>query len=267
MALITNNPQGKAKQLLDKYGLDDIIDISMPDFVSGIDLIYMEEPLKNCDGKIIFGNKKTIVKVDSDIQFEQRKRFVAAHEIGHAIMHRNIKLPDDVFSNFNIFENAEKYLKHGLQELEANLFASELLMPTRIFKEAAKGKFSPLLINNISQKFNSSLTATAFKYLEMNLHPICLVLTEKGRVKYWKKSEDLRVFFKNCTKLAPPCDSIATEYLQNDYKFLYKFEEKAQTICKSTWFDLKPYDEDTVFYEYCIPTRSHQTILSIIWED
>lgn len=261
------NPQFEARQLLDKFGLDDIVDISISDFVSGIDLIYMEEPLNNCDGKIIFGDKKTIIKVDSQIKFEQRKRFVAAHEVGHAVMHRNMALPDDVFSNFNLFKNIETHLKSGQQELEANLFASELLMPTKLFKEEAKGKFSPLLIKQLSEKFNSSLTATAFKYMEMNLHPICLILTEKGRVKYWKKSEDLHVFVKGYTKLSPPSNSVAMEYLQQDYQFIYKFEEKAQEINKSTWFDLKSYDEDTDFYEYCIPTKSHQTILSIIWED
>lgn len=182
-------------------------------------------------------------------------------------MHHNMALPDDVFSNFNLFKNIENHLKTGQQELEANLFASELLMPTKLFKEEAKGKFSPLLIKQLSEKFNSSLTATAFKYMEMNLHPICLIITEKGRVKYWKKSEDLHVFVKGCTKLPPPSDSVAMEYLQQDYQFIYKFEEKAQTINKSTWFDLKTYDEDADFYEYCIPTKSHQTILSIIWED
>lgn len=262
-----NNPQNEARKLLDKFGLEDIIDIPISDFVSGVDLIYLEEPLNNCDGKIIFGEKKTIVKVDSQIKFEQRKRFVAAHEVGHAIMHKNMTLPDDVFSNFNLFKNIEIHLKSGQQELEANLFASELLMPTKLFKEEAKGKFSPMLIKHLSEKFNSSLMATAFKYMEMNLHPICLVLTEKGRVKYWKKSEDLQVFVKECTKLSPPHDSVAMEYLQQDYKFIYKFEEKAQEISKSTWFNLKSYDEDTDFYEYCIPTKSHQTILSIIWED
>ena len=262
-----NNPQYEARNLLDKLGLDDIIDIPISDFVSGIDLIYMEEPLGNCDVKIIFGNKKTIVKVDSQIKFEQRKRFVAAHEIGHSIMHQNMTLSNDVFSNFNLFKNVEAHLKSGQQELEANLFASELLMPTKLFKEDAKGKFSPLLIKQLSEKFNSSLTATAFKYMEMNLHPICLILTEKGRVKYWKKSKDLHVFVKECTRLPPPSDSVAMEYLQQDYQFIYKFEEKAQRISKSTWFDLKSYDEDTDFYEYCIPTKTHQTVLSLIWED
>jgi hypothetical protein len=45
-------------------------------------------------------------------------------------------------------------------------------------------------------------------------------------------------------------------------------EEKAQQISKSTWFNLNEYnDEDSVFYEYCIPSRRYKTILSIIWED
>ena len=265
--MLKNNPIYEARQLLNKFGLDDIIDIPMSDFVSGIDIIYLEEPLNHCDGKIIFGNNKTIIKVSSEIRFEQRKRFVAAHEVGHAIMHQRMKLPDDVFSNFNLFKGVESHLKSGQQELEANLFASELLMPTNLFKDEAKGIFSPLLIKMLSEKFNSSLTATAFKYMDMNLHPICLVLIEKGRVKYWKKSEDLQVFVKECTQLPPPSNSVAMEYLQHDYQFIYKFEEKAQEIDKSTWFHLKTYDEDSVFYEYCIPTKNHQTILSIIWED
>jgi hypothetical protein len=68
--------------------------------------------------------------------------------------------------------------------------------------------------------------------------------------------------------LAPPSDSVAAEYIQGGYEFIYKLEDKAQTIKKSTWFNLNQYnDEDTDFYEYCIPTKRYKTILSIIWED
>ena len=57
------------------------------------------------------------------------------------------------------------------------------------------------------------------------------------------------------------------KYIEKNYDFVYKLEEKAQTISKSTWFKVGDNDEDTDFYEYCIPTRKHKTILSIIWED
>jgi len=264
-----SNAQVKAQQLLENCGLDEITDIEMSLFVSGLDAMLIEEKLTNCDGKITFGKSKAVIKVNSDIQFEQRKRFVIAHEIGHLIMHRNMQLPDDAFSNFNIIAGMENALKNGSQEIDANEFASELLMPEKLFvKEAKKAKkFSPLLIKQLSERFNVSLTATVFRYMQFDLHPICIVFIEEGRVKYWKKSDSLRVWLEDYTRLSPPPDSIAAEYIQSNYEFLYKLEEKAQTISKSTWFKLNEYDEDTDFYEYCIPTKKYKTILSIIWED
>jgi len=259
----------QAQGLMDSCGLDEITDLEMNLFVSGLDAMLIEEALPNCDGKIIFGNTKAVIKVNSNIQFEQRKRFVIAHEIGHLIMHRNMQLPDDTFSNFNIIAGMENVLKNGKQELEANEFACELLMPEKLFlKEAIGKKFSPLLIKQLSERFKTSLTATVFRYLQFNqLHPICLVFIENGKVKYWKKSDDLKIWFGDYTRLAPPSDSVAAEYIEKDYDFLYKLEEKAQLISKSTWFNLGDYDEDSDFYEYSIPTRRYKTILSIIWED
>lgn len=258
-----------AKKLLEDCGLDEITDLEMDLFVAGLDAMLMEEELNNCDGKIIFGNSKAVIKVNAKIQFVERKRFVIAHEIGHLIMHRNMQLPDDTFANFNIIAGMENALKNGKQELEANEFASELLMPEKLFLKEAKGKkFSPLLIKQLSERFKTSLTATIFRYLQFEqLHPICLVFIENGRVKYWKKSDSLKVWMGDFNKLPPPSGSVAMEYLQNNYDFIYKLEEKAQMINKSTWFNLNHYEDDTSFYEYCIPTRRYKTILSIIWED
>lgn len=263
------NAHLKAQQLMARHGLDEITDLEMDLFVSGLEAIFIEEELKHCDGKIIFGNSKAIIKVNSQIQFPQRKRFVAAHEIGHLIMHRNMQLPDDTFENFNIIAGMEKALKFGKQELEANEFASELIFPEKLFLKEAKGKkFSPLLIKQLSERFNASLTATVFRYLQFDLHPICIVFIDNGIVKYWKKSDNLKVWLGDYTKLAPPIDSVAAEYLQSGYDFLYSLDEKAQTVNKSTWFTLNEFDkEDTEFYEYCIPTKRYKTILSIIWED
>lgn len=257
-----------AQKLLENCGLEEITNLEMDLLVSGLDAMLIEEELSNCDGKIIFGKSKVVIKVNSSIQFPERKRFVAAHEIGHLIMHRNMDLFDDTFSSFNIIAGMEKALINGTQELEANEFASELLMPEKLFlKEAIGKKFSPLLINQLSKRFKTSLTATVFRYFQFEqLHPLCLVFIENGKVKYWKKSIDFKVWFGDYTKLAPPSDSVAAEYIQNNYNFIYSFDEKAQSIRKSTWFKLSQYVEDTDCYEYCIPTRKYKTILSIIWE-
>ncbi len=263
-----NNAFNRAKQLLDECGLDEITDIEMDLFVSGLDAILIEEEMNNCDGKIIFGKNKTVIKVNSLIPYEHRKRFAIAHEIGHLIMHKDYELPEDTFENLNIVEGMENALKNGKQELEANEFASELLMPERLFIQEAKGKtFSPTLIKNLSERFNTSLTATIFRYLSLDLHPICLVFIQNGKVKFWKKSGDLKVWVEDYNRLPPPSDSVASEYIESDYDFIYKLDDKVQTISKSTWFRLNDYDEDSDFYEYCIPTKNYKTILSIIWED
>lgn len=266
---LSNSGYLQAQKLLSDCGLDEITHLNMDLFVAGLNAILIEEPLANCDGKVIFGQTKAIIKVNSQIQFIERKRFVTAHEIGHLIMHPNLKLPDDTFANFNIIEGMENVLKGGKQELEANQFASELLMPEKLFLEQARGtNFSPLLIKNLANRFKTSLTATVYRYMHFNLHPICIVFIENGKVKYWKKSNDMKVWLGDYTRLAPPSDSVAAEYIEGGYEYLYKMEEKAQKINKSTWFKLGDYeDRDTTFYEYCIPTKKYKTILSIIWED
>lgn len=257
-----------ARKLLSDNGLDEITDISMDLFVSGIGATFIEEPLNLCDGKIIFGEKKTIIKVNSEIRFTQRKRFIAAHEVGHFIMHKDMKLPPETFKSINIIAGLEKTLKSGKQELEANEFASELLMPETVFLNEAKGKpFTPLLIKELAERFKTSLTSVVFKYIQLNLHPVCCVFISNGRVKYWKKSKDLNVWVEDYNKLPPPGGSVASEYIEENYAYLYKLEEKAQTINKSTWFKLRDNDEDSEFYEYCIPTKQYKSILSIIWED
>ena len=75
------------------------------------------------------------------------------------------------------------------------------------------------------------------------------------------------MWVKDYNRLAPPSDSVASEYIESNYEFIYQLDEKAQTISKSTWFKIGDYEEDTDFYEYCIPTKDYKTILSVIWED
>lgn len=257
-----------AQQLLTDCGLDEITDMELGLFVAGLDAILIEEELSHCDGKIIFGKNKAVIKVNSKINYEHRKRFTIAHEIGHLLMHRNMELPEDTFSELNMIAGMEKFLKNGRQELEANEFASELLMPENLFvKEAKKARFSPYLIRQLADRFNTSLTATVFRYLSLNLHPLCIFFIENGKVKYWKKSEELKVWVRDMNKLPPPDDSVATEYIESNYDFIYKLDEKAQSISKSTWFELNGYEDDSEFYEYCIPTKQYKTIISIIWED
>ena len=59
---------------------------------------------------------------------EPRKRFTIAHELGHYILHASSPLyVDDV--SYSYFRNEESSQANKIQEMQANRFAAELLMP------------------------------------------------------------------------------------------------------------------------------------------
>lgn len=260
----------KAKELLVEIGFDNISDLSMDILVSGLGATLIMEPLKNYDGKIIRGNTKTIIKINSNIPYEEKTRFTIAHEIGHFLLHDRLDLEvhNDNSNTLNWFKSTEQQAKKGLQEWEANDFASELLMPEKAFKKFVENKkFSPSLIKGIALKFKTSLTSVAYRIVSLNIYPLFIISTHNGTVSYWNKSENCRVKVKDITKLAPPENSVAQEYIEADYNFIYNENEKAQLISKSVWFELRPNEKDSDFYEYCIPTKQYKSIISIIWED
>ena len=256
----------KAKEILDLIGYEDISDISMEDLMAGFDIIYKEEELYNSDGKIVRGKTRTLIKVNSSIISIERKRFVAAHELGHHFLHEKLELHSDNTKTLNWF-NLEKQAQRGLQEFEANDFASELLMPENVFRLFIKNRsFGPILIKELSVRFKTSLTSVIFRMLTLDIAPVFVVFISNGIVHYWRKSDDLRVWVNDLTKLPPPEESVAQEYLDANYDYVYSDTEKAQLINKSTWFKLNDWEDDIDFYEYCIPTKQYKTIISLIWE-
>ncbi len=260
----------KAKMLLQEIGFDEITEIPMDIFVAALGATLIEESLPNSDGKIIRGNTKTLIKVNSDIKFEERKRFTIAHEIGHYLLHNKLELDvhNETSNSLNWFNSTEQQAKKGIQEWEANDFAAELLMPEALVrKETFRKKFSPDLVKHLSTRFKTSITSIIYRLLSLDIYPLFVVFISSGIVRYWSKSNNFWVRVQNITKLPPPRNSVAEEYIEAGYEYIYTGNDKAQTIDKSIWFDLKDDEDDTDFFEYCIPTKQYQTIISVIWEE
>lgn len=256
-----------ARKLMFECGIDDVTTIDLEYLVAYRGVLLVEEKMHNADGRIIHGNKRSIIKINSDIQYLGRKRFTIAHELGHFEMHRDYPIHSDSKS-LDWFDDALKKLQNGRQELEANEFASELLMPTELFKDEVRyKKFSPELLRHLADRFQTSITSAAFKCVEMNVHPLCLFFINNGVVKYWKKSTDLVCWVTDRKDMPPHEYSVAMEYIDAQYEPVYTKEESQQEISKSTWFDIRDEDEDETFYEYCIPTKLYKTILSVVWQD
>jgi Zn-dependent peptidase ImmA (M78 family) len=243
-------------------GIDDPTEFPLDLIIYGRGATLVEKPLKNSEGRIVFGKTRAIITINSNISYEGKKRFVIAHELGHFEMHR------DLVPVHNDNDATLEYFKNGHQETEANEFASELLMPERLFKsECAGKKFSPKLMRDLAMRFQTSLTSVVYKYFELGDHPICLFYSLNNKVKYWKRPDDYPHYINDRTKMSPPEDSVAAEFF--DERKIYKKEHSKQQIWKSSWFVLNHWesDNDSKFFEYCIITPKYNTVLSVVWQE
>ncbi len=98
----------------------DIIEESMPDDISGM-LIPLEDPHREKKWAII------VNKTHSEV----RRRFTAAHELGHLLLH-DYRTPH-ADTGFKIrFRANREYDASVAEEVEANQFAAEVLMPSHL---------------------------------------------------------------------------------------------------------------------------------------
>jgi len=94
------------------------------------------------NGKNILGYfdvANNIIKIDNRVVNTDRFSFLLAHEIGHFILHRDLKINQQAYDNFQDSEYnylSDKYLLNNYKnwiEWQANEFASSFIMPSNTF--------------------------------------------------------------------------------------------------------------------------------------
>ena len=76
------------------------------------------------DGFIINNKSEKQIFINDGIKSRNRRRFTLAHELGHGILDHNIGVIH--------YRNSEIDSQTDMQELEANVFARDLLMPANV---------------------------------------------------------------------------------------------------------------------------------------
>jgi Zn-dependent peptidase ImmA (M78 family) len=259
--------KGSAHKLLNECGVEIPLGEDLRRLVAYKGGILIEKPLPNGDGRIIHGKNHSIIRINSNIEHTGRKRFTIAHELGHLVMHKEFHVHNDSKS-LNWLANTIEQLKFGKEEAEANAFASELLMPSRMFREALTlKKLSPELLSSIADTFQTSIISSAFKCVDLDLYPMCIFFIENGQIKYWNRSRSLALNVNDRVMLAPPQFSVAMEYLKAGYKPIYNKSELQQRIDWNVWFSSSHVPEYSSCFEYCIPIQQANTMISIVWQD
>jgi Zn-dependent peptidase ImmA (M78 family) len=149
-----------------------------------------------------------------------RVNFTIAHEFGHYLLHRQdlangIECDSNAMRNWNSAE--------AIREKEANVFASYLLIPLDDFRAQTQGRQINLeLLQKLSGRYGTSLTATVLKYLDMISGRAILIASKDGFVDWAWSSDKARKTKKYIAARNPknephevPADSMAARQIEN----------------------------------------------------
>lgn len=242
-------PEGMVSPRLiaDKVG----ISYSYGDYGSAFDGLIEQE---NGDFHIFINDK--YYNID-----HPRARFTFAHELGHYFIdeHRQSLLSGRTPSHPSFIDFSSK----NPVELEADHFASSLLLPEcRLMQDCQKRSFNFKLIEDLSAKYQTSITATVLKLMTIDKHPIMLVYIIKGKIKWFRYSHDFPFKWLKKPVGQVPKYTLAGAFFSTGEKF-----DEELPITANEWFDnVLDRDIDRPFFEKCIYSEKHNFVLSIIWE-
>ena len=124
---------------------------------------------------------------NTNIASPGRRNFTLAHELGHYLLHREIR-PQGLECTFQHMGNWRS--EQGQIEAEANRFASFLLMPLNDFREQISGQNIDInLMQRLAERYAVSLTAAILKWLTITDQRAMLVVGKEGFID-WAWSSD-----------------------------------------------------------------------------
>ena len=255
-----NLARAKAKQLLNEYCFTKPSEINLAEIAFGENLIIEETNLAGHLGRIVYKDRFGILKIDKGIRGEGEKRFVTAHEMGHFfIQNKNAKGCGQL--DLMTFRSSQSI------EQSANDFAGELLMPAEwIIEFIKKEKPGIDLLKNTAEYFNVSISAAALKIAAMGTHPIAVIMSTDGKVKW----SSINKYF--------PFKWIPNGYAVNNNSYasdIFKEMKEGKTItdygCNpvlaDAWFwEDYNYKKYYYMYEQNIPMPNYNSVLTILWE-
>ena len=160
--------------------------------------VINNQPL-NKDGYLICHRNKKIILINGKITNRHRQRFIIAHELGHYLLHR-----DQLYSCDRISDTIEKNVNSPLQEIEANQFANELLIPKIALSEYIP--VGPVKLSNIldvATTFDVSITHAAIQTVTASNDETEILLCYDSQKLKWYKSASKNLFAQAIPKTCP----------------------------------------------------------------
>lgn len=161
---------------------------------------YSEDPIDKVKGRALPGFEGGLIKLmpsqgkgwgilfNSEIRSSGRRNYTVGHELGHYLLHRH-RYPEGLRCSQDDFVRWDEEYKKI--EVEANVFAANLLMPLDDFRRQIGALDKPTLsdIGACADRYSVSLIASTLRWLEYTLSRSILVVSRDGFILWSRASK------------------------------------------------------------------------------
>lgn len=155
-------------------------------------LVEAKDPdRKGMSGCIVFNDDGVGIIYATDIRSEGFRRFTVAHELGHYFLEGH---PEEILKTGPVHFSRAGFVQGSSSiEIEADHFASGLLMPTRLTREALfRSPIGLAGVQHLATVAEASLTAAAIRTAECAPYPVAVIVSEREQVSYGFMSEGFK---------------------------------------------------------------------------
>jgi Zn-dependent peptidase ImmA (M78 family) len=249
-------PKHYATNLLKKLGIKSL-PINSFEISESLRIPVVETSTRGYEGLLLQDDSNARIIIDSNIINIGRKHFTLAHELGHYSIPSHTKVNFKCISDF-----FNPFRRNPSDEIEANQFASELLLPEELIKpilHTYKPDFAS--INELAEDCGTSLTATAIKFASLSYDCCALIATSDNKIKWFQKSSSFPYeYYIEVGKSVSYGTLTASYSLEGILK-----ETETQKVHASYWFNGRGIDNSTTMFESCVPMPYYGVVLTMLW--
>jgi len=248
-------PKVKACIILRDLKIKEAGELSIEDIAWTRGAIVVENGLRGADARLIYtpGVRPAIIRVNATITHLGRRRFAIAHELGHLELKHNPGAPTECGEK----QFVRWYKSQNDKELEANLFAAELLMPESMFlKKIEKTLPSLELIEQLADEFQTTLTATAIRYVDLCEEQCALIFSSDGKIIWTRRSSEFHHWIT-------PGRRVSSYSTAADFFSTGNVSKEMEIVRRDAWVENA--SERETIKEQSRALRSYNSVLSLLW--
>jgi Zn-dependent peptidase ImmA (M78 family) len=249
-------PHAEASGIWKLYGFSAPDELVLEDLALAMGVLVLDGPLEGADARLLRKGSKGLIRVKDTIPETGRRRFAIAHELGHWILHKKVSqvlacTSEDMLAQYKASE----------PEIEANYFAAALLMPEGLFTPRIKAANpSTDLVKSLATYFDTSLTATAIRYVELSDEYCAVVISENGKVRWWRASEQFEDQF-----WIEPGTPLSRHTVAGSVLYGEKLPRGPEKVDIGAWLsESSGYESDSIM-EQVISLERYGQMISLLW--